>query len=184
MFGVHVATGHDTILDRRLIADRNVMTGFLFITLVGALMVSTSALMPPMLEALYGYPVVTAGLVMAPRGIGTMVGMLLMGRMIGKFDPRHLMAVGLLLTVWSLWIMSGFSPQMGMGPVVVWSGLIQGLGLGFIFVPLNTASFATLAPDLRHRCRQFLQPAQERRRLDRGQRRRLGAGAADADRAR
>ena len=148
MFGVHVATGRDTILDRRLISDRNVMTGFLFITLVGALMVSTSALMPPMLEALYGYPVVTAGLVMAPRGIGTMVGMLLMGRIITRFDPRHLMAVGLLLTAWSLWIMSGFSPQMGMGPVI-WSGLIQGLGLGFIFVPLNTASFATLSPDLR-----------------------------------
>ncbi len=148
MFGVHVATGRDTILDRRLIGDRNVMTGFLFITLVGALMVSTSALMPPMLEALYGYPVVTAGLVMAPRGIGTMAGMLLMGRIITKFDPRQLMAVGLMLTAWSLWLMSGFSPQMGMGPVV-WSGLIQGFGLGFIFVPLNTASFATLAPDLR-----------------------------------
>lgn len=148
MFGVHVATGRDTILDRRLVVDRNVMTGFGFITLVGALMVSTAALLPPMLESLYGYPVVTAGIVMAPRGIGTMAGMLLMGRIISKFDPRHLMAVGLLLTAWSLWMMSGFSPQMGMGPII-WSGLIQGLGLGFLFVPLNTASFATLAPDLR-----------------------------------
>ncbi|QXQ06873.1 DHA2 family efflux MFS transporter permease subunit [Sphingosinicellaceae bacterium] len=148
MFCVHVATGHDTILDRRLVSDRNVMTGFGFITLVGAIMVSTSALMPPMLEALYGYPVVTAGIVMAPRGVGTMAGMLLMGRVITRFDPRHLMAVGLLLTALSLWMMSGFSPQMGMGPIL-WSGLLQGFGLGFLFVPLNTASFATLAPELR-----------------------------------
>ena len=148
MFGVHVATGRDTILDRRLVSDRNVMTGFGFITLVGAIMVSTSALMPPMLEALYGYPVVTAGMVMAPRGVGTMAGMLLMGRVITRFDPRHLMAVGLLLTAASLWMMSGFSPQMGMGPIL-WSGLLQGFGLGFLFVPLNTASFATLAPELR-----------------------------------
>ena len=148
MFAVHVATGHDTILDRRLVSDRNVITGFGFITAVGALMVSTAALMPPMLEALYGYPVVTAGLVMAPRGVGTMVGMLLIGRIINRFDPRHLMAFGLLLTAASLWMMSGFSPTMGMGPII-WSGLLQGFGLGFLFVPLNTASFATLAPDLR-----------------------------------
>ena len=148
MFGVHVATGRDTILDRALVRDRNVVTGFGFITLVGALMVSTSALMPPMLENLYNYPVVTAGLVMAPRGLGTMAGMLLMGRVISRFDPRQLMAVGLLLTAWSLWIMSGFSPQMSVGPII-WSGLIQGLGLGFLFVPLNTASFATLPPHLR-----------------------------------
>ncbi|WP_419813873.1 DHA2 family efflux MFS transporter permease subunit [Glacieibacterium sp.] len=145
MFGVHVMTGRDTILDSVILRDRNAMTGFVFITLIGGLMVSTSALMPPMLEGLYGYPVVTAGLAMAPRGIGTMAGMLLMGKIIGKFDPRHLMAFGLLLTAWSLWMMSHFSPVMGMREIVI-SGLVQGFGLGFLFVPLNTMAFATLGP--------------------------------------
>ncbi len=148
MFAVHIFTGRETILDKRMLADRNAATGFVLITLVGALMVSTTALMPPMLERLFGYPVVTTGLVMAPRGLGTMAGMLLMGRIIGKFDPRRIMAVGLLLTATSLWMMSGFSPQMGMQPVIV-SGLVQGLGLGCLFVPLNTIAFSTLAPALR-----------------------------------
>ncbi len=148
MFGVHIFTGRETILDKHMLSDRNAATGFVLITLVGALMVSTTALMPPMLERLFGYPVVTTGLVMAPRGLGTMAGMLLMGRIIGKIDARRIMAVGLLLTAASLWMMSGFSPQMGMQPVIV-SGLVQGLGLGCLFVPLNTIAFSTLAPALR-----------------------------------
>ena len=148
MFGIHLLTGHDTILDRRILADRNAVTGFVFITLVGALMVSTTALMPPMLEKLFGYPVITTGMVMAPRGLGTMAGMLLMGQIIGKFDPRRIMAVGLALIAWSMWMMSRFSPQMGMQPIVV-SGLIQGFGIGCLFVPLNTIAFSTLAADLR-----------------------------------
>ena len=148
MFCVHLATGRETILDRSLLRDRNVLTGFAFITLVGALMVSTSALMPPMLEGLYGYPVVTAGVLMAPRGVGTMLGMLLIGRIIGKIDPRLLMATGLTLTAISLWMMTGFSPQMGMQPVIV-SGFVQGFGLGFLFVPLNTLAFSTIMPRFR-----------------------------------
>ncbi len=148
VFAVHIATGHDTIIDGRMLADRNVLTGFGFIFLVGILLVATAALLPPMLENLFNYPVVTTGLVMAPRGLGTMAGMLLMGRLVGKIDARLLIGTGLTMTAVSLWLMSGFSPVMGMQPIIV-SGLLQGFGLGFVFVPLNTVVFATLAPALR-----------------------------------
>ncbi len=89
------------------------------------------------------YPVITTGFVTAPRGIGTMIAMFLVVRVIGRVDIRLIILTGLLLTVLSMWQMTGFSLYMGMSPVV-WSGLLQGFGLGFIFTPLSTVTFSTL----------------------------------------
>lgn len=147
-FGVHVATRSGALLDRRMLADPNVTTGFVFITLIGLLMVSTTALLPTMLEQLFGYPVITTGLTLAPRGAGMMVAMLVVGRLIGKVDPRLLLLIGLSATAASLWGMSLFSPEMGQWPFIV-TGIVQGAGLGLVFVPLNTMAFATLPPSLR-----------------------------------
>ncbi len=154
VFGVHIATARDTILPAALLRDRNILTGFTFIFLIGMMQVATSALLPPMLEQLYGYPVVTAGLTMAPRGIGTMAGMLIVGRLIGKVDPRAMMFFGLVLVAGSMWWMTGFSPVMGTMPFLT-TGVVQGFGIGFIFVPLNTLSFATVAPALRTEASSF-----------------------------
>jgi len=154
VFGVHIATARDAILPPALLRDRNIVTGFGFIFVVGMLQVATSALLPPMLEALYGYPVVTAGFAMAPRGIGTMAGMLLVGRIIGRADPRALMVVGTSLVAASMGAMTTFSPVMGMLPILT-TGFIQGFGIGLIFVPLNTLVFATVAPALRTEAASF-----------------------------
>ena len=148
VFGVHILTRTDTILDARMLRDRNLVTSFVFIFLVGLLMVSTTALLPPMLETLFGYPVITTGLVLAPRGLGTMTAMFLVGRLIGRVDARLLMGIGLAMIAVSLWQMSGFSPGMGMQPVII-TGVLQGFGIGLIFVPLSTLAFATVAPALR-----------------------------------
>ena len=131
-----------------MLRDRNILTGFGFIFVVGMLQVATSALLPPMLESLYGYPVVTAGFAMAPRGVGTMAGMLIVGRIIGKVDPRALMVIGTSLVAASMGSMTTFSPVMGMMPFLT-TGFVQGFGIGLIFVPLNTLVFATVAPALR-----------------------------------
>ena len=155
-FGVHVATSSGSIVDRRILADRNMVTGMFFITLIGVLMISTTALMPPMLERLFGYPAMTTGFVMAPRGVGIMVSMIVVGRIIGKVDARLLMTIGLTMAAVSLWAMSLFSPLMDDRPIII-SGLIQGVGMGLIFVPLNTVAFATLAPDLRTDAAGFFQ---------------------------
>ncbi len=154
VFGVHIATAREPILPLALLRDRNIMTGFVFIFLVGMLQVAVSALLPPMLEQLYGYPVVTAGLTMAPRGVGTMAGMLIVGRLIGKVDARVMMLFGMVLIAGSMAAMTGFSPVMGRGPFL-WTGLIQGFGVGFVFVPLNTLAFATVAPMLRTEASSF-----------------------------
>ncbi len=148
VFGVHTVNKGDGILNMALIHDRNCATGFVFIFIVGMMMVATTALLPPMLQQLFGYPVLTTGMVLAPRGIGTMFGMMLMGQIVGKVDPRLLLLCGLAMTGGSMFWMSLFSPQMSMQPVVL-AGLLQGFGLGFMFVPLNTIAFATLAPQHR-----------------------------------
>jgi DHA2 family multidrug resistance protein len=102
-----------------------------------------------MLAGLFDYPVVTIGMVTAPRGVGTLLAMTIVGRLIGKVDARWLMIAGLSLTALSLWMMTGFSPQMD-DRLVIWSGVIQGFGIGFVWVPLTTVAFGTLAPQFRN----------------------------------
>jgi MFS transporter, DHA2 family, multidrug resistance protein len=119
-----------------------------FIFIVGLTLFSGLALLPPLLQNLMGYPVIQTGLVMAPRGVGTMVSMILVGRLVERFDPRALVCFGIAVTAWSLWLMSGFDVQMDSRPVIL-SGVIQGFGLGFVFVPLSTLTFATVAPAFR-----------------------------------
>jgi DHA2 family multidrug resistance protein len=104
--------------------------------------------MPPMLQNIFGYPVVTTGMVLAPRGVGTMISMIVVGRLVGKVDARILILTGLALTAISLWQMSQFALNMDARPIIV-SGVVQGLGLGLVFVPLSTIAFATL--DVKYR---------------------------------
>ncbi|WP_149139514.1 DHA2 family efflux MFS transporter permease subunit [Gemmobacter caeruleus] len=148
MFATHIRHTEHPFLDPRIFADRNFATGLVFIFVIGVLLLSSLALLPPMLSRILSYPVITTGLVMAPRGVGTMVSMLVVGRLVRIIDPRLLVVTGLLLTALSLWEMSGFSPQMDAVPIIR-SGIVQGLGLGLVFVPLSTIAFATLEPRFR-----------------------------------
>jgi len=144
LFVVHtVTTREPPFLNRDLLRDRNFVAGNVLMFFVGVIMFATLALLPTMLQQSMDYPVATAGLVTAPRGIGTMLAMFLVGRIINLVDIRLLILSGLALTTLSLYQMSGFSLAMDMQPIIV-SGLVQGFGLGFVFVPLSTISFATL----------------------------------------
>ena len=144
LFIVHtMTTSERPFLNRDLLRDPNFVTGNVLMFFVGVIMFATLALQPTMLQQLMHYPVATAGLVIAPRGIGTMAAMFLVGRIINRVDIRLLILSGLALTAISLYQMSGFTLVMGTQPIVV-SGLVQGVGLGFVFVPLSTISFATL----------------------------------------
>lgn len=149
LFIVHILTAPHPFVSPALFRDRNFSLGSVLIFIVGIILLATLALMPPMLAGLFNYPVVTIGMVTAPRGIGTLFAMLVVGRLIGKLDARWLMLFGLLATALSLWMMTGFSPQMD-DRLVIWSGVIQGFGIGFVWVPLTTIAFGTLAPQLRN----------------------------------
>jgi len=149
LFIVHMFTTERPFIEPGLFKDRNFAVGIVFIFVVGIVLLATLALLPPFLQGLMGYPVLTTGYVLAPRGLGTMVGMLLVGRLTGRVDERAMIFLGLALTAISLWEMSGFTTDVGVWTLVR-TGITQGLGLGFIFVPLSTVAFATLAPRYRN----------------------------------
>jgi MFS transporter, DHA2 family, multidrug resistance protein len=144
LFIVHTATaGERSFLNRDLLKNPNFAVGTVLMFLVGGILSGTLALVPTMLQSLMDYPVFTTGLVTSPRGVGTMAAMFLVGRLVNRIDNRLIILSGLLMTIVSLWQMTGFSLQMGMAPVIT-SGLLQGFGLGCTFVPLNTLALSNL----------------------------------------
>ena len=148
IFIVHTFTAKNSFVNPALFLDRNFSVGVLFIFIVGITYLASLALLTPYLQTLMGYPVVTAGIVMGPRGLGTMACMFLVGRLIGRIDIRLLLMTGLLLTAWAMYDMTGWNPNVSQWTIAV-TGFIQGAGLGFLFVPLTTVTFATLPPEQR-----------------------------------
>ncbi|SMF02183.1 MFS transporter, DHA2 family, multidrug resistance protein [Tistlia consotensis] len=148
LFLVQMFTAEHPFLEPKLFTDRNLAVGLFFIFIVGIVLLATLALLPPFLQDLMGFPVLTAGLVLAPRGIGTMAAMFLVGRLIRRVDIRLLVLFGLGMTAYSLWQMAEFTTEVSSWTVIR-SGMTQGMGLGFLFVPLSTVTFATLDPKLR-----------------------------------
>ncbi|WP_300974760.1 DHA2 family efflux MFS transporter permease subunit [Sphingomonas sp. LHG3406-1] len=148
MFAVHTLTSRAPIFEKAMFADRNFAIGFLFMAVTGVLLLAGLALLPPLLQRLYGYSVLQSGILTAPRGVGTLISMLVAGRLVGKIDSRLLVVIGLVLMSTSLWMMTGFALDMPAGPIV-WSGVVQGLGIGLIFVVMQSLAFATLEPRLR-----------------------------------
>jgi DHA2 family multidrug resistance protein len=148
MFVVHIVTSKSPLFERSMFADRNFSSSLIFMAVTGVLLLAGLALLPPLLQNLYGYSVLQSGFLTAPRGVGTLISMLLAGRLVGRVDSRLLVGIGVALMGISLWMMTGFALEQPSGPVI-WSGVVQGLGLGLIFVPLQSLAFETLAPRLR-----------------------------------
>jgi MFS transporter, DHA2 family, multidrug resistance protein len=149
LFIVHMFSTAQPFLNPALFKDRNFVASNVFILMIGVVLFATLALLPPMLQNLLNYPVVTTGLVTMPRGIGTLIGMILVGRLIKYFDPRLVMSVGLVFTAYSLWEMTHFSLGMSAWPVII-SGIFQGAGVGLVYVPLSMVAFTTLPGRLRN----------------------------------
>jgi DHA2 family multidrug resistance protein len=148
LFVVHMLTAPKPFIPPKIFRDRNFLGGLVLMFVVGAVLLASSALLPPFLQGLGGYTVTDTGLLMVPRGIGTMIAMMFAGRMALKFDQRLLMTFGGMLMSWSLWEMSKWTPDVSVQTLVT-VGVVQGFGMGFVFVPMNLVAFATLAPQFR-----------------------------------
>jgi MFS transporter, DHA2 family, multidrug resistance protein len=148
MFVVHIVMAKHPLFERSMFKDRNFSTGMLFMAVTGVLLLAGLALLPPLLQNMYGYSVLQSGFLTAPRGVGTLISMLMAGRLVGRVDSRLLVGIGVALMGVSLWMMTGFAIDQPSTPVIT-SGVVQGLGLGLIFVPLQSLAFETLAPRLR-----------------------------------
>jgi MFS transporter, DHA2 family, multidrug resistance protein len=149
MFAIYVTMVKHPFLDPRLLKDRNFVSGLVFMSILGMTLMATMALLPPLLQGLLQYSAYGAGWVMMPRGAGTMISMLLVGRLTGKLDSRLMLFIGFGTVAIALWQMASYSLLMDEHLIVI-SSILQGWGLGFIFPPLTAIGFVTLAPALRN----------------------------------
>jgi DHA2 family multidrug resistance protein len=148
LFLVHVSSAHQPLIRPALFKDVNFASGVLLMFMVGIFMVSSLALMSPWLQVLSHYPVETAGLIMAPRGFGSLVTTMLTGRLAAKIDARLLVGIGLLLLSYSYWLMTGWTPDVSEREIII-AIVIQGAAMGLLFTPIQVLSFVTLAPSMR-----------------------------------
>jgi DHA2 family multidrug resistance protein len=148
LFVVHLMTAKNPFIPRAAFGDMNLNAGLITMFSVGMILIASSALLAPYLENLGNYPVSTAGLIMAPRGAGTMGAMLIAGRLTNKVDPRAIMLVGYAMLAASMYMLEGWTPDESVTSMTT-TIIIQGAGLGFVFVPLQVVAFYTLTPALR-----------------------------------
>jgi DHA2 family multidrug resistance protein len=148
VFVFHTLTSPRPFLPIALFRDPNFMTASLVNMCVGMSIYSAMALLPPLMEGVMAYPAEAAGWALAPRGVGALISNFVAGRLVGKIDDRAMVIFGLCTFALSFWQMSGLSPDMD-SHLIMLSGLVQGLGSGFVFIPITTLAFATLDPALR-----------------------------------
>ena len=146
---VHSLTAPRPFVNPSLFADRNFIAGNVLGMFQAGLAYGVAALLAPMLAELMGYPVTLVGLVTAPRGLGTLVAMLLTGRLVNRLDGRLLILAGLALCGFSTWAMAGFSLEMDSRMLLI-SGFVQGVGQGMISVPIFAIVFATIPARVRN----------------------------------
>ena len=146
---IHSISTRNPLFNRALFADTNFIIALSFMIVIGVVMFATMALLPPMLQQLFGYDVIDTGMVLMPRGIGILISMQLSSYLMRKgADARWIVAIGFLIGAWSMSWMAGWSLDVDRFNIVL-SGTVQGLGIGLVFIPLNASAFATLPPHLR-----------------------------------
>src|SRR5215470_5616531 len=147
-FLAHSFTTDKPFIQFALFKDRNFVSGCVFMAVMGLVLFSTMALSSPFLQNVIGYPIITAGLLLASRGCGTFVAMMMVGRMMRFIEARTLIVGGLSITCMSLWYMTNWN-DLTSGTEIVVISVVQGFGFGLVFVPLSTVAFLTLPNHLR-----------------------------------
>ena len=147
-FFAHSLTTSRPFIQFALFKDKNFLGGCVFMTVMGLVLYSTMALSSPYLQNVVGYPIITAGLLLASRGFGTFVAMMLVGRLMRYIEARTLIISGLGLTAASLFQMTGWTDMTQANEIIIVS-VVQGFGFGLVFVPLSTVAFLTLPGQLR-----------------------------------
>ncbi|HEX3408026.1 MAG TPA: DHA2 family efflux MFS transporter permease subunit [Caulobacteraceae bacterium] len=147
-FVVHTLTAPQPIFSRALFRNRTFNASLVATVVVIGAVNASLALSPPMLQGVYGYPVLSTGLLMAPRGVGMLLMTIVVSRLIGRVDLRVLLGAGLVVMAFSFWMMAGFAPTMDSGPIIV-SGFIQGLATTLVWTPITAIAFGAVPAELR-----------------------------------
>lgn len=136
----------EPIVNLRILGNRNFAVGTMLMTAMGVVLYATIALLPLFLQTLLGYPAVQSGLAVSPRGIGSIISMIIIGRLVGRIDSRYLIMFGFSVLAFSTYLFSDINLQISMGSII-WPAIISGLAMGFVFVPLTTTAMGTLSND-------------------------------------
>jgi DHA2 family multidrug resistance protein len=147
-FLAHSLTTREPFIKFEMFRDRYFVGGCIFMVVIGIVLFGTMALITPFMQNELGYPILTAGLLLGARGCGTLVAMMSVNKLMQWTQARNLVGIGLSLTAYTLWEMTGFTEDTTSN-MIVFYGVIQGMGLGLVFVPLSSISFHTLPPHLR-----------------------------------
>ena len=136
----------DPVVNLRVFKDRTYSTGVFLMSLLGVGLYGTTVLIPLVLQTLLGYPAVQAGIAMAPRGLGSFIGMPLIGLVMTKFDPRKMLVTGMVVCALTLFQFASLNLNAGFWDYC-WPQLEMGLALGLLFVPLTTTSMAPISKE-------------------------------------
>jgi DHA2 family multidrug resistance protein len=147
-FVAHSLTTERPFISIEIFRDRNFIIGLVFMLVCGVLLLASMVLMAPMLQGMMGYPIIDAGLLLGTRGLGMGMSMLAAGRLMTLIDPRFLLFFGLVCCVVSLDYAIDFTPDTATH-TIVWTSMLQGFGLGLMFVPLNMIGLARVPVALR-----------------------------------
>jgi DHA2 family multidrug resistance protein len=145
VFLVQTLSAREPFFHRDLARDRNFVATTVFGFFVGALLFSSSALLPSMMQNLMGFTALQSGLASMPRGVGSLIAFIAVPMLLQKFGARPVLITGLGMSAVALIQMSRFDLMMTSEPIVI-SGFIQGLGTGLMFAPLTALAYVTLAP--------------------------------------
>jgi len=139
LFVVHELRTRNPVVNLRVFKTRTYAAGVFLMTVLGFVLYGSLLLLPVFLQTLLGYPALDAGLAMAPRGLGSFLMMPVVGTVLGRFDPRKVLAVGLVGAAWTLYALSKLNLEAGYWDIF-WPQFIQGAALAMLFVPLTTAT--------------------------------------------
>ena len=133
----------EPIVNLRIFKNRNFAVGTALMAMMGAVLYGSIALLPLFLQTLLGYPATQSGLAVSPRGFGSIVSMIIVGRLVGRLDSRYLIAFGFAILGFATYMLSSINLDISMSSVV-WPNIISGLAMGFIFIPLTTTAMGML----------------------------------------
>ena len=136
------------VFDVRIFKDRNFTLSSILLAIFSLGLYGMIVIQPLMMEGLLNYPALTAGLMLAPRGISGMISMMIVGKLITKVDSRLLITAGILVSIAGMWLSTYYSLYINTA-WIMWPMFLQGFGLGMVFVPLSTIAYSTLSPHLR-----------------------------------
>jgi len=148
-FFAHSLTTTEPFVRFEMFRDRNFVSGCVFMVAIGVVLFGTMALVTPYMQNLLGFPIQTAGFLLGSRGVGTLLTMLVAPRLMKLFQIRYLILTGLLISAGTLYQMTGFSLDTTQQTIVV-TNILQGIGLGLLFVPITSVAFLTLPGHLRN----------------------------------